>query len=586
MYIQKQRGALLIISLLLIVVLAGLGISTMKSATTSSKASLNHIKYLEAKNKANSVLAYVKSQLDALPTDTEPTVCSSNESNCLIFSNGSIPTVLSPNSTQMNAWLEQSSQATMLFEGEGDARYTVEEVSDYINSQSNNEKLFRILAYATDRQNTASAISEAYYTWTGTNSGNYNCGGLDSNTSPGPEYGLEGTLYDTGGTRVQSLHGMMKEENKRSDTKVIMSNLNVPRQNWKDGFDKGEDTIKDANGETLNEWFGLRFNSRLTLSDTDEEGEYEFMVRSDDGATVSIKQPGDSHYSTLVENDGLHAVGKALSTDTRQKDDSLATLEAKEQAGAAVEEATNLVNNLEGALSENDLQMQKASGAEKDTLLDQKASIQQELANAQEQLAKAEQYQDTINNAENPSSVDLKKGEPLDIQIDYFQGPRYELALEFYWRKKGTESWTIVQPQNFLMPEGSTNPCVGGTGGSSTTTTTQTTTETTDGGGSATQAAPPPEEEPEEPVSNYTYKKFCPKSGNCAIVRINEEAGTATVAFTATSGDRNALHTETPSGASLVYDEDWQNLDISTLEEQSSSSDEARRIRDEYGVIF
>jgi hypothetical protein len=74
------------------------------------------------------------------------------------------------------------------------------------------------------------------------------------------------------------------------ETTVCMANYDVPERDWEKGFD-GLD--KD-----LVEWFGLKTQSKLNI---DEDGEYEFFLKSDDGSRLKIDG------QLVIDNDGQHS---------------------------------------------------------------------------------------------------------------------------------------------------------------------------------------------------------------------------------------------------------------------------------------
>ncbi|MEE2671652.1 MAG: hypothetical protein VYA54_08075 [Bdellovibrionota bacterium] len=81
-------------------------------------------------------------------------------------------------------------------------------------------------------------------------------------------------------------------------------------------------------------------------------------------------------------------------------------------------------------------------------------------------------------NSESPH-VSIAPNLPLDLKINYFQGPRQKIALQFFWRKKiegransslcgvsrphpntiAQEGWVIVPAEVFTLPGGDVNPC-------------------------------------------------------------------------------------------------------------------------------
>lgn len=85
---------------------------------------------------------------------------------------------------------------------------------------------------------------------------------------------------------------------------IFMSHFNIPTKPWGSGFQttSGE-TLKKLDGSILNEWFALKMQSQIQLSDADPEGAYQFAVLSDDGSILRMNSPTDT--SVIVNNDGL-----------------------------------------------------------------------------------------------------------------------------------------------------------------------------------------------------------------------------------------------------------------------------------------
>lgn len=89
---------------------------------------------------------------------------------------------------------------------------------------------------------------------------------------------------------------------------IFLSKLDVPLRAWDAGFmmSNGE-LLKKSDGEALFEGFSLRMASTFVAPNAGAEGDYQFAILSDDGAILRVAGSGNS-YSTLVDNDGVHAV--------------------------------------------------------------------------------------------------------------------------------------------------------------------------------------------------------------------------------------------------------------------------------------
>lgn len=91
-----------------------------------------------------------------------------------------------------------------------------------------------------------------------------------------------------------------------SEQNLFFSQMDVPTRLFTAGFrsETGQ-VLKNDSGQTLIEYFGLKFQSSLVLADNDEEGLYDIALLSDDGSTMSlIERPGVE--TPLIENDGDH----------------------------------------------------------------------------------------------------------------------------------------------------------------------------------------------------------------------------------------------------------------------------------------
>lgn len=132
------------------------------------------------------------------------------------------------------------------------------------------------------------------------------CDPFDPGT-PGPNDGLFAQLYyrGQGQDRWYSATDFINQGQK-SQQKLFFSALNVPTRAFSMGFpsETGASVMDDA-GTVLNEYFALSFSSVLKLTSTDEEGEYEFALLSDDGAMMYVRD-GDGVYQPIVSNDGDH----------------------------------------------------------------------------------------------------------------------------------------------------------------------------------------------------------------------------------------------------------------------------------------
>jgi hypothetical protein len=105
-----------------------------------------------------------------------------------------------------------------------------------------------------------------------------------------------------------------------SPVKLILSQLNVATRPFTDGFtiqDTGGDKLQNLSGEDLIEYFSVRAQANLKLSDLDSEGNYELALLSDDGSILDLDPTGDGKsFERWVNNDGTHANKLGCATKT------------------------------------------------------------------------------------------------------------------------------------------------------------------------------------------------------------------------------------------------------------------------------
>ncbi|MDX9732382.1 MAG: hypothetical protein RBT63_11475 [Bdellovibrionales bacterium] len=124
---------------------------------------------------------------------------------------------------------------------------------------------------------------------------------------PRSNQGLKAELWqlESGKPRQHSTSAMIAN-GKKSDRDLFFTHLNVPTRMFDLGFsNEAGDTVKSDNGETLIEYFALRFKSILRLAPDQKPGLYEFALLSDDGAVLKIRDE-DGVYRANVDNDGDH----------------------------------------------------------------------------------------------------------------------------------------------------------------------------------------------------------------------------------------------------------------------------------------
>lgn len=99
-----------------------------------------------------------------------------------------------------------------------------------------------------------------------------------------------------------------------NDVRLYFSQLNVPTRPFDRGFTtQAGDTIQTPEGDTLYEYFALKFKGNIQLSDSDRAGRYQLAILSDDGSILRMK-PGQG-WETVVNNDGQHPTRMGCATE-------------------------------------------------------------------------------------------------------------------------------------------------------------------------------------------------------------------------------------------------------------------------------
>ena len=111
----------------------------------------------------------------------------------------------------------------------------------------------------------------------------------------------------------------------QSNKTLFFSELNIPTRRFELGFpSETGDLIKDDLGNDLNEYFAIRFQSVLKLSESDLAGDYELALLSDDGTVMKVVGE-DGEYQVVVDNDGNHPTrmgcGETISLDATSEVD-------------------------------------------------------------------------------------------------------------------------------------------------------------------------------------------------------------------------------------------------------------------------
>ena len=135
------------------------------------------------------------------------------------------------------------------------------------------------------------------------------CDPLGGGTPVAYDQGLHAQLFSLkSGAPVPHNVGQMVGAGALSTQDLFFSQIFVPTRLFNEGFPtQTGGLIQNDAGQTLIEYFGLRFEGGLRLGDQEDEGDYELALLSDDGAILSVSTPGaESGFTTVVQNDGDH----------------------------------------------------------------------------------------------------------------------------------------------------------------------------------------------------------------------------------------------------------------------------------------
>lgn len=133
--------------------------------------------------------------------------------------------------------------------------------------------------------------------------------------SAGRDQGLKGELFylPPNLPHYQNVSAYI-ENGTRVDATLYFDQVNVPTRPFDAGFiTTAGEVMKTPTGDTLYEWFGIRFESKIRLTNQDVAGKYQFALIADDGA-VLLEKLADGSTRTLVNNDGEHATKFKIAT--------------------------------------------------------------------------------------------------------------------------------------------------------------------------------------------------------------------------------------------------------------------------------
>lgn len=101
----------------------------------------------------------------------------------------------------------------------------------------------------------------------------------------------------------------------KSSKQIYFSQVNTPPQIFDKGFyTQNGSLVTDDLNQKLDEWFSLVYYSQLKITQSSQEGIYEFTSLSDDGMIFEAQIAGQ--WVTIVNNDGQHSPKMKCSTST------------------------------------------------------------------------------------------------------------------------------------------------------------------------------------------------------------------------------------------------------------------------------
>lgn len=128
--------------------------------------------------------------------------------------------------------------------------------------------------------------------------------GGSSGSSGGP--GIIGNIYSVKNDTSLRTSADYISKGTMINAYLFLSQLFVPTRPFSEGFVTTDGTsLKDSDGKTLVEYFGLDLQSLIQLDDSDAPGDYQFALLSDDGATFYLADK-DGNLSPIVKNEGDH----------------------------------------------------------------------------------------------------------------------------------------------------------------------------------------------------------------------------------------------------------------------------------------
>lgn len=119
--------------------------------------------------------------------------------------------------------------------------------------------------------------------------------------------GIKATMvyYDgsDASSRIKSINDIFTLGKSVDKTVLYFSQIYVPTRSFADGFDVQGGKLLTPSGQILTEWFGLKFESNLQLTEAEADGLYQVATISDDGSVLEMDL--GSGYAVMANNDGV-----------------------------------------------------------------------------------------------------------------------------------------------------------------------------------------------------------------------------------------------------------------------------------------
>lgn len=143
------------------------------------------------------------------------------------------------------------------------------------------------------------------------------CDPFNNNTTQTMSQGVQGTLFYATSNMPRMYSALDYVNNaKKSDKTLFFADMDVPTRRFTEGFStQTTGVLVDDTGAKLIEYFGIKFETTLQLGESDEEGDYELALLSDDGTRLKIQDPTNETWREIISNDGDHPTTMGCATE-------------------------------------------------------------------------------------------------------------------------------------------------------------------------------------------------------------------------------------------------------------------------------